>query len=191
MIIMLTEKEKKFLLELARRSIKHYLEEGTTLDIKPSEIESEALLDEAACFVTIKKGKELRGCIGSLEPHRSLLMDVIHNAVACAFADPRFYPLSKDELKDITISISVLSKPEPFPVDSPQDLLKKLIPKKHGLILEQGLARATFLPVVWEQLPEKEEFLSHLSMKAGLEPDGWRDPKTKFLVYEAQEFSED
>jgi AmmeMemoRadiSam system protein A len=187
---MLNEEEKKFLLDLARRSIRHYLEKRTILDIQPSEVSSEKLLGEMACFVTIHKGKELRGCIGSLEAHRSLLMDVIHNAVACAFADPRFYPLSKDELKDITISISVLSKPEPFSVDSPEDLLKKLIPKKHGLIMKQGLNRATFLPAVWEQLPKKEEFLSHLSMKAGLEEDGWRDPKTKFLVYEAQEFSE-
>ena len=187
---MLNEKEKKFLLELARRSIKHYLDKGTTLDVKPSEVESEQLLEEMACFVTIHQGKDLRGCIGSLEAHRSLLMDVIHNAVACAFSDPRFYPLSKDELKDVTISISVLSKPEPFPVDSPEDLLKKLIPKKHGLILEQGLDRATFLPVVWEQLSKKEEFLAHLSMKAGLPEDGWKSPKTKFLVYEAEEFSE-
>jgi AmmeMemoRadiSam system protein A len=187
---MLNEKEKKFLLDLARRSIKYYLEKEAIPDIKPSEVESEQLLEEMACFITIHKGKELRGCIGSLEAHRSLLMDVIHNAVACAFADPRFYPLSKDELEDITISISVLSKPEPFQNTGPQDLLDKLVPGKHGLILVQGLARATFLPVVWEQLPDKEEFLSHLSMKAGLDDDAWRDPKTKFLVYEAEEFSE-
>jgi AmmeMemoRadiSam system protein A len=95
-----------------------------------------------------------------------------------------------DDLEKIKISISVLSKPEPFPVSGPKDLLEKLIPEKHGLILQQGFARATFLPVVWEQLPKKEEFLAHLSMKAGLLPDGWMKPGTKFFVYEAQVFSE-
>lgn len=187
---MFTKEERNFLLDLARRSIKQYIEKGTKLDIKPSEVKSERLLDERACFVSLHEGKELRGCIGSLEATRPLVLDVVHNAIASAFEDPRFHPLTKEELEKVTISISVLTKPEPFTVSGPDDLLKKLIPNKHGLILQQGIARATFLPVVWGQLPDKEQFLSHLSMKAGLPPEGWKDPKTKFFVYEAEEFSE-
>jgi len=186
----LTEKEKKFLLVIAREAIGRYLEKGVKLDLKPSEVPTKRLTEDGACFVTLHMGGELRGCIGSLEAHRPLVMDVIDNALACAFGDPRFFPLAAGELPKVRISISVLTKPEPFPVKGPEDLLKKLEPKKHGLILEQGTARATFLPAVWDELPEKEEFLAHLSMKAGLAPDGWKSPRARFFVYEAEEFSE-
>ncbi len=186
----LTEEEKKFLLELARKSIQHYLSTGNKLQLDPSEVPSKNLVENGACFVSLHKGKELRGCIGSLEAKRPLFMDVIENAVASAVGDPRFYPLTSIELQKVRISISVLTEPMELPVNSPEELLEKLIPDKHGLIIRQGIARATFLPVVWEQLQEKEEFLKHLSMKAGLPPDGWKDPKTKFFVYEAIEFSE-
>jgi len=186
----LAKEDKKFLLNLARKSIHHYLSKGKLLEMGPGEIPSKELIEDGACFVTLHKNGELRGCIGSLEAHRPLFIDVIDNAVASAVEDPRFQPLSLRELGKVTISISILTKPKPLPVSSPDDLLKKLIPNKHGLILERGLARATFLPVVWEQLPGKEEFLQHLSMKAGLSSDGWKDPQTKFYVYEAIEFSE-
>jgi AmmeMemoRadiSam system protein A len=187
---MLNEEEKRFLLSLARSSIKHYLEKGTKPEIKPSEIPSERLQEDGAAFITLHLDGKLRGCIGSLEAHHPLVMDVMENALNSAFDDPRFYPLQADELPKIKISISVLTKPEPLPVDSPEQLLEKLVPKKHGLILKQGFHRATFLPVVWEQLPKKEEFLEHLSQKAGLPPGGWRDPKTEFEIYEAEEFEE-
>ena len=94
-------------------------------------------------------------------------MDVVDNAISSAFGDPRFSGLRKQEFAKIKISISVLTKPIPFPVSGPDDLLKKLVAGKHGLILKQGWARATFLPAVWEELPDKEQFLSQLSMKAG------------------------
>ena len=186
----LTEDDKKFLLTLARKSIRYYLSKGTRLEIGPGEVPSKQLVEDGACFVTLHKNNELRGCIGTLEAHRPLFMDVIDNSVASAVDDPRFPALSIPELERVIISISVLTEPEEFPVEGPDDLLAKLIPKKHGLILEHGLARATFLPAVWEQLPEKEEFLQHLSMKTGLSADGWKDSKTKFYVYEAIEFSE-
>jgi len=186
----LNETEKKFLLSLARRAIKHYLDTGKKLDLKPSEVPSKRLTEDGACFVSLHIGRELRGCIGSLEAHRPLVMDVIDNALGSAFGDPRFFPLAAGELPKARISISVLTKPVPLPVKGPEDLLKKLVPNRHGLILEQGYARATFLPAVWEELPKKEEFLGHLSMKAGLLPDGWKDPRTRFFVYEAEEFSE-
>jgi len=185
-----SKKEKKFLLGLARRSIVHYLEKGERLKIEPSEVPSKKLIETGACFVSLHVGEELRGCIGSLEAHQLLVFDVIDNAVNAAVNDPRFYALTMEELAKVKISISVLTKPVPFPVDSPDDLLNKLKPGKHGLILKQGWNRATFLPVVWEQIPGKEEFLAHLSVKAGLPPDGWKNPKTTYQVYEAEEFSE-
>lgn len=186
----LDDKEKKFLLSLARKSIQYYLSRGQLIQVSPSDVPSKNLVENGACFVTLYMSKELRGCIGTLEAHRPLFMDVLENAVASAVGDPRFFPLSMQELHKVKISISVLTEPKDFPVNGPDDILKKLVPHKHGLILKQGLASATFLPVVWEQLPDKVQFLQHLSMKARLEPDGWRDPKTKFQVYEAIEFSE-
>jgi AmmeMemoRadiSam system protein A len=117
-------------------------------------------------------------------------MDVIDNALACAFGDLRFFPLAAAELLKVKISISVLNKPQCLPVNGPDDLLKKLVPGKHGLIMEKGTARATFLPVVWEQLPNKEQFLEHLSLKACLARDGWKSVDCRFFVYEAEEFSE-
>ena len=187
----LDEKERKFLLALARRSIGHYLKMGSRMDIKPQEVPTKRLSEDGACFVTLYEGGELRGCIGTLEAHRPLVMDVIDNALSSAFGDPRFPPLSKDELPKVKISISYLSKPEPFPVKDAKDLLAKLVPDKHGLIIQKGYARATFLPVVWEQLPGKEEFLTHLCEKAGLAPDEWKDTGSmEFFVYEAQEFEE-
>jgi len=187
---MLTEKDKKFLLQLARRSIGYYLDTGNTLELSPAEVKSKNLIKLGACFVTLKKGKELRGCIGTLDAHRPLFQDVVENSLASAFGDPRFYPLTREELKEVKISISVLTQPKDFPVKNHEDLLVKLKKGEHGLILKQGFAQATFLPAVWEQLPDKIMFLEHLSMKAGLPPDGWKDPNTKFLVYEAIEFSE-
>lgn len=187
---MLSEKEKSFLLSLARRAIEHYFATGKKLELDPSEIPSENLIKNGACFVTLRVGKRLRGCIGSLEAHRPLFQDVIDNALSSAFGDPRFYPLTPQELKQVKISISYLTQPVDFPVSGPNDLLKKLVPHRHGLIIQQGYARATFLPAVWEEIPDKVAFLEHLSMKAGLGPDGWKDPRTKFFVYEAEEFSE-
>ncbi|NYZ77227.1 AmmeMemoRadiSam system protein A [Candidatus Micrarchaeota archaeon] len=186
----LTGVEKKFLLSLARKSIMHYLSTGSMLRLSPADVPSKKLVENGACFVTLKMGTELRGCIGTLEAHRPLFMDAIENAAASAFGDPRFYPLSMQESSKVKISISVLTEPKELPVSGPEDLLKKLVPHKHGLIIQQGVARATFLPVVWEELPEKERFLQHLSMKAGLSPEGWKSPRTKFFIYEAIEFSE-
>jgi len=187
---MLTENDKKFLLKLARRAIEYYFDTGGTLELTPAEVKSANLIRIGACFVTLKSGENLRGCIGTLEAHQPLFQDVIENSLSSAFGDPRFYPLNREELNDIKISISVLTEPKDLSVKGPDDLLKKIKPGKHGLILKQGIARATFLPAVWIELPDKIMFLEHLSMKAGLTPDGWKDPNTQFLIYEAVEFSE-
>lgn len=188
---MLNKKEQNFLLELARKTLAHFFSSGKQLQIQPSEVPFPKLIEEGACFVTLYKNGNLRGCIGSLEAHRPLIFDIIDNTLNSAFNDSRFQSLRVDELETIKISISVLTKPESFPVKDSKDLLKKLKPNKHGLIIKKGWARATFLPVVWEQLTTKEEFLGHLCMKAGLEANAWQNTEgMEFFVYEAEEFEE-
>jgi AmmeMemoRadiSam system protein A len=188
--MVLTEKDKRYLLELARKAIIRYLDTGERLELNPASVPAPELARDGACFVTLRYKGQLRGCIGTLEAKRPLALDVAENAVASAFEDPRFPMLTKAEFPDVDISISVLTVPKPFPVGSPEELLEKLEPGKHGLILEKGFFKATFLPAVWKQLPDKNEFLKCLSMKAGLLPDGWKDPDVKFYVYESEEFSE-
>ena len=142
-----------------------------------------------ASFVTLKRHQHLRGCIGSLEARRGLLDDVIHNAEAAAFRDPRFRPMTRDELPEVEIEISVLSPPVPLPVGSRAELLASLEPGHHGLILQEGAHRATFLPAVWESLGEPELFLGELLRKAGLGPDHWSE-RLRFLTYTTESFSE-
>ncbi|MFA5049749.1 MAG: AmmeMemoRadiSam system protein A [Candidatus Micrarchaeia archaeon] len=186
------KKEKGYLLNLARSSIENYLKTEKIIDPDPGEIPSKKLVENGACFVSLhnRKNNSLRGCIGMLEATRPLVLDVVNNAVSAAFEDPRFKPLTLEELKDIKISISILTKPVEIEIKDYKDLLKKLVPKKHGVIIQRGWSRATFLPVVWEELKTKEEFLSHLCMKAGLMGDEWKKPGMKFFFYEAVEFEE-
>lgn len=187
----LTTKEREFLLKLARQAIGHYLKTGQKLAVSPGDVPSERLAENGAVFVTLYKGKRLRGCIGSLEAKRPLVFDVVENALYAAFGDPRFPPLTAPELPDIRISISVLTKPEALEAKDAVDLLKKLIPEKHGLIIRKGFAQATFLPVVWKELPKKEQFLAELCQKAGLMPDEWKKTdEMEFFVYETEEFGE-
>jgi AmmeMemoRadiSam system protein A len=118
---------------------------------------------------------QLRGCIGSLEAHRPLIDDVRQNAVAAAFRDPRFEPLSKEEFANVSIEVSLLSKPEPIHSSSEAEALVQLTPGIDGVILELGRQRATYLPQVWAQLPDSADFLNHLKNKAGLPEDFWSD----------------
>ncbi|MDO8453276.1 MAG: AmmeMemoRadiSam system protein A, partial [Sulfurimonas sp.] len=128
------------------------------------------LNNNGAVFVTLNYDNQLRGCIGSIIPHRTLLDDVLHNAVSAAFGDPRFTPLSSRELGNLTLEVSVLSEPTILEYKDYDDLLKKVRPFVDGLILKHGSYQGTFLPQVWEQLPHPEQFLEHLSMKAGANP---------------------
>jgi len=128
-----------------------------------------------ASFVTLHIGEELRGCIGSLQAHRPLICDVAENAFSAAFRDPRFPPLKEAELKNISLDISVLSQAERVVFDSEQDLLNGIRPGVDGLILKDGNYRGTFLPSVWESLPDAGQFLKHLKLKAGLPSDHWSD----------------
>jgi uncharacterized protein len=187
----LDKKEKGYLLKLARRAVELYLKEGKTLELKPSDVPDKKLVENGACFVSLHCDGQLRGCIGTLEAHRPLVFDVIANALCAAFEDPRFIPLCGDDMCNVKFSISVLTVPKPLPVKDADDLLRKLAPHRDGLTIRKGYAQATFLPVVWEQLGDKEEFLAHLFMKAGLEPYAWKKTDgTEFWTYEAEEFSE-
>lgn len=131
------------------------------------------LAEPGASFVTLTIAGRLRGCIGSLTAHRSLGDDIEANAVAAAFRDARFPPLAASELEAIRIEVSVLTEPEPLRAASRGEALAQLVPGTDGVIVNSGGRRATFLPQVWQQLPDPEEFLRALLRKAGLSPNHW------------------
>lgn len=161
------------LLPLARRSIAEGLGRGSVAPVPAITPLPPGLLEPAATFVTLKRLGRLRGCRGLLEPVRPLAWDVWHNAWASAFDDPRFPPLSASELDDLEIGISILSALERIRADTEAALLESLEPGRHGLVLGLGPRRATFLPQVWQSLPEAARFLGELKAKAGLPRDFW------------------
>lgn len=133
------------------------------------------LQEHGATFVTLTQCGELRGCIGSLQAHRPLLQDICNNARAAAFHDPRFAPLGRDELENTCCEVSLLSTVEPMSFKNEQDALSQLRPGVDGVIFEYGPYRSTFLPQVWEQLPDPRLFMAHLKRKAGLPENFWAD----------------
>ena len=158
------------LLKLARSEIASKLGQPAAKPVKAAWLQ-----EPGASFVTLTRQGELRGCIGTLEAHRPLGMDVRENAVAAAFRDPRFMPLTLGEFDDIRVEVSLLSPTEPLVVASEEDALARLRPNIDGVVFEYGHTRSTFLPQVWEQLPEPAEFLAHLKRKAGLSTDFWSE----------------
>jgi AmmeMemoRadiSam system protein A len=132
------------------------------------------LCEPHATFVTLRQGDALRGCIGSVDAERSLLADLQHNAAAAAFRDPRFAPLRVEEFAATTIEVSLLTPPVALTsANSEASAIAQLVPRRDGVILEYGLRRATFLPQVWESLPEPRQFLAELKQKAGLARSFW------------------
>lgn len=170
----------KDLLVLTRKTLESHLK-GKKLII-PEGIK-EKYSEKKACFVTITKKNELRGCIGSLYPRQALYQDIIENAINAGFNDFRFTSLKENELSDIKIEISVLSIPKRLEFKDNKELLTK-IDKNMGIILKKGFNSATFLPQVWEDIPGKIEFLEHLSIKAGLQKDSWKDSEIYFYRVE-------
>jgi AmmeMemoRadiSam system protein A len=168
----LTAGEQEILLSIAYQSIRSGLETWRPVAISTDDC-SARLSARGASFVTLHADEQLRGCIGTLEPHASLAEDVNLNAYAAAFRDTRFQPLQADELATLSLQISVLSTPEMLDFDSEASLLAKLRPGVDGLILQEHAFRSTFLPTVWEALPEPLRFLGHLKLKAGLAADHW------------------
>jgi len=126
------------------------------------------LAQMGASFITLTLFGSLRGCIGSLQAHRSLINDIISNAQAAAFSDPRFMPLSQEEFKHIQIEVSLLSQPQELAYSSIPELKNKIRPHIDGVILTRDGDRATFLPQVWDELPNFEDFFTHLCHKAGM-----------------------
>jgi len=173
------------MLQVAAQSIDHGLEHGCALPVDPSDFPT-ALRETRATFVTLTIGGQLRGCIGMLDAHYPLIGDIAKNAYSAAFSDPRFPGLSRLERGRIDIKLSILTPPEPLEVVSEQDLIDRIRPQRDGLILEEGVKRGTFLPSVWESLPNRQEFIRHLKQKAGLSPDYWSD-SIKIKRYEAIE----
>lgn len=184
----ISAEDRAALLRLARSAIEAKLVSGKEVE-RPNPVP--AIFNESrGGFVTLHKHGQLRGCIGTIEPVYPLIECVEKNAQNAAFRDPRFRALTADELGEIDIEISVLTVPEAVTFTNGEDLKNKLIPNVHGVILCRGAHRSTFLPQVWEQLPDKEKFLQHLCVKGGMPPEAWKDPETKVQVYQAEVFGE-
>jgi AmmeMemoRadiSam system protein A len=186
-LMSLNDAQKSIVLKLARASIERGLQTGRPLSIELNAYEP-VLIRKTASFVTLERHGQLRGCIGMLEAQRPLVQDIAENAFAAAFRDPRFLPLSAEEFKDLDLHISILSPTEAIIFNSEQDLIAQLKPGIDGLILQEGYRRGTFLPSVWEQLPNPNQFLRHLKQKAGLPADYWSD-KLKAHRYNTETFS--
>ena len=178
--------ERQQLLQVARQSIQHVLTSRENFNIELNAF-SESLKLVGACFVTINIDEQLRGCIGSLQAHRPLIVDVANNAQSAAFKDPRFSPLSLEEFQKCVLHISVLSSPEDLGILDFEALLDIVRPGVDGIILEENGRRATYLPSVWEQLPDPKDFLRSLRQKAGLSPQNWQDCRVQ--RYTSDEFS--
>jgi len=185
----LTLEEKRMLLELARQA----LEQGISgFPLPPLDIEKlpENLRAPGATFVTLTHHGELRGCVGALEAYQPLAEDVREHALAAALDDYRFPPVTQGEVAGLEIEISRLTQPQPLKYEGSQDLLQSLRPDIDGVILRDGPRRATFLPQVWQKLPDPVQFLSHLCMKMRADANLWRYKKLSVYTYQVEEFRE-
>lgn len=186
---MISDEEGGFLVKLARASIETYLNEKQIL--KVPEDTPDDLKDEMGVFVTLNSNGQLRGCIGYPEPVKPLVNAVIEVAISAALQDPRFPPVTLKELDDITVEVSVLTKPEIIPVNKPVEYPEKIKVGEDGLIVESSFCRGLLLPQVpieWQW--DTEEFLSNTCMKAGLNSDCWLDPDIKIYKFQSQIFEE-
>jgi AmmeMemoRadiSam system protein A len=195
--------QKKSLLQLARHTLEYYFDTKEKMLIEVDDLDEE-LTQKRGTFVTLTKGGELRGCIGHIEAVQEIYKDIIDNALSAAFSDNRFRPLEQEELNNIKIEISILSEPRELKYTSTEDLLNQLVPLRDGVIIELGRNGATYLPQVWEGWENppssrfirdygragKEEFLTSLCEKAGLDPDEWKKGNLKVSVYQAEVFCE-
>lgn len=183
----LTQKEWNLLFQIAKDAVysaaHHQHPEPIDLASLPPTLQA-----DGASFVTLTKSGQLRGCIGTLQAYQPLALDVQERAIEAAVEDPRFNPLRPDELPFIEIEISRLTEPIPLHYDRPEDLPKALHQGVDGVILRDGYRRATFLPQVWEELPDPEVFLSQLCLKMGASADLWRRKLLDVQIYHVEEF---
>lgn len=190
---MYTREQGKLLLKHVRKAIELYIKEKKLHRIDAKE---PILNEKVGLFVTLhshaKSGKELRGCIGFVDSSAPLRETVPKAALSAAFRDTRFSPLTAQELDKITAEISLLSRPEMIKATDPQELLEKIAPGVDGLILKKGPYQGLFLPQVWEQLPDKEDFLANLCFKAGVpNPRAWADADAQLFKFRVQAFEEE
>jgi uncharacterized protein len=185
----LSNADKNELLKIAREAINSAVnnQQLKKLDLKG---QSNILQEYGASFVTLTIRGKLRGCIGALEAYQPLALDVQEHAVAAALEDYRFAPVPAEEVPMLNIEISWLNKPKPLEYSDSIDLLSNLHPGIDGVLIKDGPRRATFLPQVWEQIANGEEFLSHLCMKMGARPDLWRQRHLDVFTYQVEEFKE-
>ncbi|NMB92027.1 MAG: AmmeMemoRadiSam system protein A [Parcubacteria group bacterium] len=187
----MTPKNKKYLLQLARKTIEKYSFNKSVLELDEDDLNKE-LLEKKATFVTLTKNNELRGCIGELEARKPLYQSIIDNSLASAFLDPRFPPVNYEELNNLQIEISILSPLKKLaPFNNTRELLQYLQEKKPGLLIKKDGLQATFLPQVWKELPEPQDFLSQLCLKAGLPPNQWQNLDLEISEYQVEEFKEE
>ncbi len=180
---------KKYLIEIAKDAIKEKLTGEKLIDKKALLSTHPELAKEGASFVTLHKSGRLRGCIGSLVAHRPLLKDIISNAKSAAFEDPRFEPLDAKEFDELSFEVSLLSAPEALRYHDSEDLRRKIKPNRDGVILRLGRHQATYLPQVWEQLPEFDAFFTSLCQKAGL-PQNCLSLHPEIFIYHVEKIEE-
>ena len=185
----LTLEEKQTLIRLARQALETGVRGLPLPTLDPAAL-TPVLRADGASFVTLTVNGDLRGCIGALEPYQSLVEDVREHAVAAALEDYRFPNVQERELAQIKIEVSRLTIPAPLEYKDPDVLLDKLHSGTDGVILRDGFHRATFLPQVWEKVPDKADFLSNLCYKMGAAPDTWKRKHLEVLTYQVEEFHE-
>ncbi|MDT3735729.1 MAG: AmmeMemoRadiSam system protein A [Denitratisoma sp.] len=172
------------LLRLARAAIGERLGQPAAADASHARLH-----DPGATFVTLTQQGNLRGCIGSLEAHRPLAQDVRENALAAAFRDPRFTPLSAGEFEFTSVEVSLLTPALPLAFRDEADFMAQLRPGVDGIVFQYGRHRSTFLPQVWESLPEPQQFMQQLKRKAGLPPNFWHE-EVSISRYEVTKWKE-
>jgi AmmeMemoRadiSam system protein A len=186
----LSDSDKVELLKIARKAIISAVrgQPPGQLDLKSFSIE---LQKDGASFVTLMKEGKLRGCIRALEAYQPLVIDVQEHAIAAAREDYRFNPVASDEIELLNIEISYLSPLNRLDYKDRNDLLSKLRPGVDGVLIKDGSRRATFLPQVWNQISKGDDFLTHLCMKMGAQPDLWQQKHLDVFIYQVEEFCED
>lgn len=185
----LTVEELALLLRLARASMDAAVT-GDRLPVPEFSAYPPRLVERRGCFVTLRQSGTLRGCIGNVRARDPLCRMIVENARSAALDDPRFSPVTSAELSELVVEVSVLTEPRPLTGLSADELLTRLTPRRDGVLLQIGGRVATFLPQVWEMLPDPRVFLDRLAQKAGCAPDAWRTPSASVQIYQAQHLDE-
>ena len=173
------------LLSAARDTLHSYLSNNVMPSFDLASYPPEAL-EPCGAFVTLKRHGELRGCIGTIYPGGPLLEEVVHNAISAALNDSRFAPVTFADLAELTIEVSVLTPPWRLEASGSAAILAALTPLRHGVILQRGSLRSTYLPQVWQEISDKETFLDSLCRKGGMPRGAWHAQGTEIYLYEAR-----